>query len=111
MSPWSPSLNRVNERLSGEKLSHRVFPGRSKVRSRTRVTPSRISIVPDWATAMNLLHGDHTAVSLPQSRWRTVVTADSHEIGIPRTTLAKGREYGLYSLYTIDIRGDRGSAE
>ena len=57
--------NRINERLSGEKLSHRAIQGDSRVLIRSSVTESRISIFTgfDQATAMNLLHGDHTATS------------------------------------------------
>ena len=59
---------------------------------------------------MNLLHGDHVAPLAPPLSATTVMVG-SHEIGSPYTTLARGRAYGLCSLRTIDVRGDRGSAE
>ena len=61
-------------------------------------------------TAMNLLHGDHAAI-LAKFSCFAVARVGSHEIGNPVTTLARGRAYGLYSLCTIDVRGDRRSAE
>jgi len=59
---------------------------------------------------MNLLHGDHAALQTESLRLR-VATVGSHEIGNPRTTLARGWAYSLYSLCTIDVRGDKKSAE
>ena len=38
---------------------------------------------------MNLLHGDHTASLSLEGRAVAAVLA-SHDVGIPRTTLAKG---------------------
>ena len=61
-------------------------------------------------TAMNLLHGDHAAV-LAKLLCFAVAKIGSHEIGNPRTTLARGRTYGLYSLCTIDSWGDIRRAE
>ena len=60
-------------------------------------------------TAMKLLHGDQKAPK-HELRWYTVATINSHEIGNPRTTLAKGRVYCSYSSRTTDVWGDR-SAE
>ena len=104
--------NRINERLSGEKLSHRAIQGDSRVLIRSSVTESRISIFTgfDQATAMNLLHGDHTATSTTAWGPEAEITG-SHETGNPCTTLAKGRAYGLHSSRTIEVRGDRRSAE
>lgn len=104
--------NRTNRWLSGEKLSNRTAPGRSGLLSCSRVTESRISIVSgfDRETAMNPLHGDHAAAKTA-ARGFGAETIDSHETGNPCTTLVKGRAYYLYSLRTIEVFGDRGSAE
>lgn len=107
------SLNPVNRQPSGEKLSHWVFlDGEVKVLILPRVFASRISIFVEehWANAMNLLHGDHvTALTLPQKYLVEIVS--SHEVGTPCTTFTKGRLYGLYRLCTVDVVGDKRSAE
>ena len=82
----APLTHSVKQRPSGEKLScgrrrlvHEEF---SKMESWLRVTASRTST--DWcfATAMNLLQGDHTA-SHKSSPKVAVATTRSHESGIP----------------------------
>ena len=103
----------VKKRVSGEKvhLSEGTEErGSSKVLSRLRVTASNVSTVFPLMTAMNLLHGDHATVWQVSSLC-LVATIGSHDIGNPRTTLAKGRVYCLYISRTIDVGGDRGSAE
>ena len=79
--------------------------------SRSRVTGSRISVIlGNTETAMNLLHGDHSAAVM--GAWDFgAETIGSHETGNPCTTLTKGCAYGLYSLHTAEVWGDRGSAE
>ena len=60
--------------------------------SRLRVTESRISIVAldlPQTTAMNLLHGDHTAASIGEGNAMAVIHC-SHEFGSPCMILAKG---------------------
>ena len=108
-----PSPNCTKKWPSGEKLVSRGTCsswGSSRVVSLSRVTASRISIVPGFASAMNLLHGDHTAPA-EKSSWYMVATIGSHEIGNPCTILTNGRAYCSYSLRTIEVWGDRGSAE
>ena len=81
--------------------------------TRPRVTASRISIVafsPPQTIAMNLLHGDHTAVSTGLGNF-TVAILESHEVGSPCTILAKGRACCSYSFRTIDVLGESGRAE
>ena len=80
--------------------------------SRWRVTESRISTLSgfDRATAMNLLHGDHAAVTT-EACDSEAETMGSHETGSPCTALIMGRVYDLYNLRTIEVRGDIGSAE
>jgi hypothetical protein len=56
------------------------------------------------------LHGDHALCPI-KGLLCILATVGSHEVANPCTTLAKGLAYGLYSLCTIDIGGDRGSAE
>ena len=107
-------LSCVRKELSGEKQSSAALSIRGekalKVLRRLRVTASQISTAPDLATATNLLHGDQAA-KRERSSWYTVATTGSHEIGSPWTTLAKGHPYRLYTSRTIDLWGDRGSAE
>ena len=67
-----------------------------------------MSTDPDLATAIELLHGDHVTLIVEVI---SVTVLDSHKIGNPRTTLANGQAYCLYSMCTIDVWGDRGSAE
>ena len=87
--------------------------GKSREVSRQRVAASRISIVAldfPQATAMNLLHGDHTAVSIAEENL-VVAILGSHEFGSPYTILTSGRACRSYSVRTIDSRGDSGRAE
>ena len=110
MDPLSLPLIRVSERPSGEKQSHpSKDQGCMKVSSCSRVTASRTFVLPGISTAMNLLHDDHTAV--PMTPYFTVAKFGPHEIGNPRTTLARGWMYCLYSLCTIDVCGDKKIAE
>ena len=60
--------------------------------------------------AITLLHGDQIALYVPILLCEVTV-AGSHEDGSPRTTLARGRVYCLYSSRMIEVWGDRGSAE
>ena len=59
---------------------------------------------------MNLLHDDHAAIRM-KSLCFTVAKFGPHEIGNPRTTLARGSTHCLYSSYTFDVWGDKKSAE
>ena len=59
---------------------------------------------------MNLLHDDHATVRV-LGPCVVVAKFDLQEIGNPHTTLARGWAYCLYSFHTIDVRGDKGSAE
>ena len=78
--------------------------------SRLRVTASRIITDVPPTIAITLLHGDQiTPNGLSPLYGVTVVV--SHEDGSPRTTLARGRVYCLYSSRMIEVWGDRGSAE
>ena len=61
-------------------------------------------------SAITLLHGDQTALYEPIALYN-VAAVGSHEDGSPRTTLARGRVYCLYSSRMIEVWGDRGSAE
>ena len=81
-----------------------------KVSSRLRVAASRITADLRSTIATTLLHGDQIASCGVISPY-TVVAVGSHEDGSPRTTLARGRMYCLYSSRTIEVWGDRGSAE
>ena len=79
------------------------------------VPASRISTVPPYlylpqATAINLLHGDHTAVFIPEGNPMDAILC-SHEVGSPQITLVKGSECGSYSFHTNDVLGDNGRAE
>ena len=80
--------------------------------SRSRVTASRISVALglEWPTAMSLLHGDHATLVMGVCCF-VVATIGPHEIDNPRTTLAKGRVYCWESWRTIEVWGDKGSAE
>ena len=65
------SVNRVKERLSGEKLrwgSSIGVVGHLKVATRLRVAASRTSIDFHVLAAMNLLHGDHTILGFDRPR-------------------------------------------
>jgi len=102
MDSLSLRLIHVNEQPSGERLIHpSVDQGCMKVWSRSRVTASRTFVLSDVSTAMNLLHDDHTTVRTKPCF--TVARFGPHEIGNPRTTLARGWMYCLYSLRTIDV--------
>ena len=59
---------------------------------------------------MNLLHNDHTADRRLEGRAVAEVFAP-HDVGSPRTTLAKGWACDSYSLRTIDFSGATASAE
>ena len=106
------SPNAVNRRPSGEKLSQRVVSVEGKVLIRPRVIASKISITAGlwYASATNLLHGDHATATTAREVC-IVAAVCSHEVGKPHTTLARGRAYGSYSWRTIDVFGDRKSAE
>ena len=75
-----------------------------------RVAASRISTDLPSTVAITLLHGDQTASYGLVSLYK-VAAIGSHEDGSPRTTLAMGRAYCLYSSRIIEVWGDRGSAE
>ena len=60
--------------------------------------------------AITLLHGDQIVSSGTISPYEVTVVG-SHEDGSPRTTLARGRVYCLYSSRMIEVCGDKGSAE
>lgn len=80
---------------------------------RPRVTASRTSIVPldlPQTSAMNLLHGDHTTASTEEINVMIAILC-SHEVGSPFATLIKGRACRSYSVRTIEVLGDSGSAE
>ena len=90
------SPKHVNKRAFGEKMSHRVPPsspnGKLRIVSCPRVTASRISIVAlnlPQAIAMNLLHGDHTAMSITEGNFMVAIVG-SHDTGTPCTILTKG---------------------
>ena len=111
------SPNHVNKRAFGEKTSHRVRPispdGKLRMVSRQRVTASRISTVAldfPQAIAINLLHGDHAAVSIGEENFVAAMFG-SHESGNPWAILTSGRAYRSYSPRTFDLRGDSGRAE
>ena len=111
------SPNHVNKREFGEKPSHLVSPippdGKSSTVRGQRVTPSRTSIVAlafPRAIAMNLLHGDHTAVSIAEENLVAVIFC-SHEVDSPCAILTSGRACCLYRVHTIDSLGDSGRAE
>ena len=82
-----------------------------KVSSRLRVAASRIAMDLFPTAAMNLLHGDQIASYGGAVSLCKVAAVGSHEDGSPRTTLARGRAYCLYSSRMIEVWGDRGSAE
>ena len=108
----SPLLsNRVKKRPSGVKLKPRSQKsvGVSKMLSLLRVTESRISVDPVLRTAINLPHGDHTPT--PKSPRYLLAETGSHESGDPCMTLARGQAYCLNSPRTIEVWGDRRSAE
>ena len=75
-----------------------------------RVDASKISTFPLDLIAKNLLHGDHTILSI-QPEHLVVAIAGSHNIGTPFITLSKGWVYCSYNFRTIDVWGDRGRAE
>ena len=111
------SPNHVNKRAFGEKTSDRVWPispnGKLRTASRQRVTASRISIVAldfPQAIAINLLHGDHAAVSIGEENFVAAMLG-SHESGSPWAILTSGRACWWYSVHTIESRGDSGRAE
>ena len=107
----SPRLNDINRRLSGERLSHSGYmEGDAMESSRWRVAASRTSIDSNLATATKPPPGDHIDF-LAKLGSCLVMTPASQEVGNPRATLAKGWAYCLYDASTIDVRGDRGSAE
>ena len=102
----------VKEWPFGEKLSHppSELSGLFKVLTCSRVTASRICTPLFLVTAINLLHGDH-AYCVYECLVDAVATTGSHETGSPCITLAKGWAYCWYSPHTIDVLGDRGSAD
>ena len=111
------SPNHVSRRAFGEKTSQRVLPisldGKQREVFRQRVTASRISIVAlnfPQAIAMNLLHGDHTAVSIGEENFVAAMLG-SHESGNPWAILTSGMACRSYSTHTFDLRGDSGRAE
>ena len=112
MSPLPPIS--VKQRPSGEKLGSRYLPayweGITRLSSRLRVAASRITTDSSPRAAMNPLHGDQIASCGKVSVYK-VAAAGSHEDGSPRTTLARGWVYCLYSSRMIEVWGDRGSAE
>ena len=75
-----------------------------------RVAASRVTTDAASTIAITLLDGDQTA-SCGVILLYEVTSVRSHEDGSPRTTLARGRLYCLYSSRMIEARGDRGSAE
>ena len=98
-------------------MSHRVPPsspnGKLRIVSCPRVTASRISIVAlnlPQAIAMNLLHGDHTAMSITEGNFMVAIVG-SHDTGTPCTILTKGCADRSYNLSTVDAWGDSGRAE
>ena len=103
-------------RLSGEKARdsrHKdIFRENSRVWSRWRVAESSISALIPYLglVAMNLLHCDHTASSMSK---RDIAAAvfESHNDGIPWTTLTKGLACDSYNFCTIDSLGVSTSAE
>ena len=103
------------KRPSGEKLGHQRSLSRYlevivKVSSGLRVAASKITTDLRSTIAITLLHGDQIASYGAVSLYR-VASIGSHEDGSPRRTLARGWVYCLYSLCTIEVWGDRGSAE
>ena len=93
-------MKHVTVRLSGEKTSDlgSISPSpdeKLKLWSRWRVAESSTSTVTEspGLTAMNLLHGDHTANPISKGQ-NAAAVFESHDSGIPWTTLVKGREYG-----------------
>ena len=110
-TPWH-----VKIRPSGEKTSTprpmNTFNEGLKDWSRRRVTESKTSIVGmlPQAIAMNLLHGDHTASLILDGRDAAALFG-SHDVGAPRTILAKGRACDAYICRTIDSLGANTSAE
>ena len=104
------AVNRAKKRLSGEKVrDNSREPGHSKVLRSARVAASWSSTASCLATAMNLLHGDHAAPKFVPLY--AVATNGSHDFDNPCRTLTKGRPYCLYTSRTVDVLGDRGSAE
>ena len=105
----------VKQCPSGEKLGHRYslsryLHGIAKVSSRLRVVASRITTDSRLMVAIILLHGDQVALYGKVSLYK-VAAVGSHKDGSPRTTLARGRMYCLYSSRMIEVWGDKGSAE
>ena len=81
-----------------------------KVSSWLRVAASRMTTDLRSTIAIILLHSDQIA-SYGAIPLHKVAAVGSHEDGSPRTTLARGRVYCLYSSRIIEVWGDRGSAE
>ena len=59
----------------------------------------------------NLLHGDHMILFAAGPENCLVTIPASCEVGGACTTLAKGQAYCLYNACTLDVGGERGSAE
>ena len=111
----SPLPISVKRRPSGEKLGCQYSPSRdregiAKVSSGLKVGASRITTDLQSTITITLLHGDQIASCGAISLYK-VAAVGPHEDGSPRTTLAKGRVYCLYSSRIIDVWGDRRSAE
>ena len=103
-------------RLSGEKTSESGLAGELggelKLWNRWRVAESSTSTLMEYSglTAMNLLQGDHTANLIPKGQTAAAVF-ESHDSGIPCTTLTKGRACDSWSFRIIDVFGVNASAE
>ena len=105
MSPPPPiSVKRwpSGERLSCRLLSSRCWEGIEKVSSRLRVVASRVTTDLSSTIAITLLHGDQIVSRRTISLYK-VAAIGSQEDGSPRTTLARGRVYCLYSLCMIEV--------
>ena len=98
------------ERLGRQYSSSRYREVIAKVSSWLRVAASRITTNLRSTIAIILLHSDQIA-SYGAIPLHKVAAVGSHEDGSPRTTLGRGRVYCLYSSRTIEVWGDRESAE
>ena len=111
----SPLPISVKQWPFGEKLGHQYSRSRyreviARASSLLRVTASRVTTDLELTIAIILLHGDQIALYGSLSLYK-VTAVGSHEDGSPRTTLARGQAYCLYSSCMIEVWGDRGSAE
>ena len=75
-----------------------------KMVSGLSVIESRISttIEPHQATAINLLHGDHTTAEMELLGFLIEILG-SHEVDSPCTILMKGWACDSYNFLTIDV--------